>query len=549
MKSINRKKYIEEYIKIVDKNSNLINIKFNFAQQKLYDTIKELKQAGKPVRIIILKARQLGISTATESIFFANTALGFNIKTGIITHKGEATSNLFKMNKIMYQNLPERLRPTLLNDNQNCLVFNNEKGTGLNSEIRCMTAGSSGVGRSSTLKQLHCSEYAFWPGDKKGTFLGLAQAVPNTTDSIIIIESTPNGYDDFKDKWDDAVAGRSDYVPLFFAWFDNPEYRMTYDGFKLTAEELELKALYNLDNKQIAWRRWCIKNNCGNDLDQFKQEYPSNPEEAFLSTGKCIFDKQKVTTRLQQIKDPIKKGYFEYNFNGVTITDYKFVESNTKCYVEIYEDVQKGYPYVLGGDPAGTGSDSAVGDITNNITGNQCATLEIERDETEYVKQMFCLGKYYNNALIIVEYNFSSYPSKRLYEFGYTRQYIRNIDNTLDIKYQDKLGWVTSSATRPVMIAELVEFVNDNIDKINCRKTLQEMLTFIKRPDGKQAAEDGYHDDFVLAKGISLKGRVQQSYTIEIIDESKNVELPFALQDGSSNDNLYDYENEFELEW
>ena len=108
--SINRKDYIETYIKIVDKNNNLVDLKFNFAKQKLYDTIKELRENNKPVRIIILKARQLGISTATESIFFTNSVLGFNIKTGIITHKSDATSNLFNMSKLMYQNLPDKLK-------------------------------------------------------------------------------------------------------------------------------------------------------------------------------------------------------------------------------------------------------------------------------------------------------------------------------------------------------------------------------------------------------------------------------------------------------
>ena len=207
--SINRKDYIETYIKIVDKNNNLVDLKFNFAQQKLYDTIKELRENNKPVRIIILKARQLGISTATESIFFTNSVLGFNIKTGIITHKSDATSNLFNMSKLMYQNLPDKLKPSLIKDNQNCLTFNNQDGTGLNSEIKCMTAGAKGVGRSTTYTQLHMSEYAFWPGDKKDTYLGLIQTVPNTPDSIVIIESTPNGFEDFKDKWDSAVAGNS----------------------------------------------------------------------------------------------------------------------------------------------------------------------------------------------------------------------------------------------------------------------------------------------------------------------------------------------------
>lgn len=550
MKAINRKKYIQEYIKIINKEGELVPLKFNYAQEILYNTIKKLRQENKLIRIIILKARQLGLSTATEGIFFANTVLGFNVKTGIITHKAEATSNLFNMNKIMLQNLPEKLKPSLLNDNQNALVFNNEKGTGLNSEIKCMTAGSSGVGRSSTYKQLHMSEYAFWPGKKRDTYLGLVQTVPTTKDSMIIIESTPNGYDDFKDKWDDAVAGRSDFVPLFFPWFYNPDYRMDYDGFELNSDEIELKQTYNIDNEQIAWRRWCIKNNCSNDIDQFKQEYPSCPEEAFLSTGKCLFPKEKVINRLQKLKEPTKIGYFKYKYDGKTIISYEFVESKSKQYIKIYEDVKKKYPYVLGGDTAGIGKDSFAGDIINNFTGKQCATLEIELDETEYTMQMYCLGKYYNNALICIETNYSTYPVKKLYEMDYTNQYLRTIDEGIDVKIQDKLGFNTNRATRPVIIAELVEFFNECIELINDKKTLQEALTFIKRSDGKQAADDGYHDDRIMSLAITNAARNQQSYIVlDEIDENKTI-LPFALQDETNDDNLDDIEEDgFGLEW
>lgn len=547
MKSINRKQYIENYLKIVNKEGKIVPLKFNYAQQILYDTIKKLRAENKLVRIIILKARQLGLSTATGGIFNSNTLLNFNVKTGIITHKSEATSNLFNMYKIMYQNLPEQLKPSLLNDNQNTLVFNNEKGTGLNSSIKCMTAGSAGVGRSTTYQQLHMSEYAFWPGNKKDTYLGLVQTVPATKDSMIIIESTPNGYDDFKDKWDDAVAGKSDFVPLFFPWYINPEYKMTYSGFELTEDELEIKELYNLSNEQIAWRRWCIKNNCSNDLDQFKQEYPSCPEEAFLSTGKCVFPKESVISRLQKVKDPVKTGFFKYNYNGKTITSFEFVESKAKPYIRIYEDVKNNFPYVLGGDTAGIGTDSFAGDVINNVTGNQCATLEIELDETEYVMQMFCLGKYYNEALLCIETNYSTYPVKKLWEMDYTNQYLRQIDDGLNIKIQDKLGFNTNRATRPVIIAELVDFFKECIDLINDRTTLKEALTFVKRSDGKQAADDGYHDDRIMSLAIAHAARCQQTYTVIKKEEEVKSTLPFALQDETDDYNLD--EEDFELEW
>lgn len=549
MKSINRKLYIEKFIKIVNKGGELVPLKFNYAQNKLYDVIKKQTQENKPVRIIILKARQMGISTCVEAILNTNTMLNFNMKTGIITHQSSATANLFKMSKIMYQSLPNKIKPQVLKDNQNELVFNNTDNTGLNSELKCMTAGSSGVGRSDTYKQLHLSEYAFWPGDKKATLNGLLQAVPNTPNSIVIIESTANGFEHFKELWDDAVEGNSDFIPVFFPWFKMPEYRMTYDGFDLTEEEKELKRIYNLDNEQLSWRRWCIKNNCSNDIDMFKQEYPSNPEEAFLSTGKCLFNKEQVINRIQKLKAPLKTGYFKYNYNSQKITNIKFVESESKPLIEIYEMPKSGYPYVLGGDPAGIGTDSFAGDVIDNTTGKQVATLEVELDETEFTRQMYCLGMFYNEALCCIETNYSTYPTKELFRLGYTKQYLRTIDDVIDVKIQDKLGFNTNRATRPVIISELVKFFSECIDLINCKKTLLQALTFIKREDGKQAADDGYHDDRIMSLAITHAAREQQSFTKEIVKEESNMTIPFALQDGTTADNLDDDENDIGLEW
>lgn len=491
----------------------------------------------------------MGISTCVEAILNTNTMLNFNMKTGIITHQSSATANLFKMSKIMYQSLPNKIKPQVLKDNQNELVFNNTDNTGLNSELKCMTAGSSGVGRSDTYKQLHLSEYAFWPGDKKATLNGLLQAVPNTPNSIVIIESTANGFEHFKELWDDAVEGNSDFIPVFFPWFKMPEYRMTYDGFDLTEEEKELKRIYSLDNEQLSWRRWCIKNNCSNDIDMFKQEYPSNPEEAFLSTGKCLFNKEQVINRIQKLKDPLKKGYFKYNYNSQKITNIKFVESESKSLIEIYEMPKSGYPYVLGGDPAGIGTDSFAGDVIDNTTGKQVATLEVELDETEFTRQMYCLGMFYNEALCCIETNYSTFPTKELFRLGYTKQYLRTIDDIIDVKIQDKLGFNTNRATRPVIISELVKFFSECIDLINCKKTLLEALTFIKREDGKQAADDGYHDDRIMSLAITHAAREQQSYIKEIVKEESNMTLPFALQDGTTSDNLDDDENDIGLEW
>lgn len=538
--SINTKQYIEKYIKIRDKSGKIINLQFNEPQQRLYDIIKEQKLKNKPVRIVILKARQLGFSTIVESILFKETTTKFNVNTGIITHQDEATKNLFNMSKLMYECLPQEMKPAKKASNAQELIFDNDKGTGLKSKIRCMTAGSQGVGRSYTYDNLHVSELAFWPGNKKTTMTGLLQAVPNLPSTIIIIESTANGFEYFKEIWDGAVAGENDFIPLFVGWNELKDYQMPYTGFELTSEEIQLQRDYNLSLEQLTWRRWCIRNNCSNDIEQFKQEYPITPEEAFISTGACYFNKEIIMGRINKIKNikPLRKGYFSYSINGNKISDIEFIDDD-KGYIDIYEEPKDGHPYVLGGDTAGDGSDYFTGLVIDNSNSKQIAKLRHNKiDEDEYSRQIYCLGTYYNNALVGLENNYSTYPTKKLKEYDYPKMYIREVEDNIPEVIQDKYGFLTTKATRPIILAMLKEIFRDNINYINDLDVLYEGLVFIKNEKGRAEAEQGKHDDLIMGLAITYYIRTQQSFIVKKIEKEEKIELPFALQtdDAESDD-------------
>ena len=186
--NINTKLYIEKYLRIQDKNSKIVPFRMNKPQMKLYNALKKQYEQGKPQRAIVLKARQMGFSTLTEGIIFKKTVTAFNIKSGIITHEASATDNLFNMSKRYLDNLPDEMKPQIKKSNAKELVFDSEKGTGLKGIIKCMTAGNTTVGRSDTFQNLHISEYAFWGGKKKDTLIGLLQSVPNTKDTMIVVE-------------------------------------------------------------------------------------------------------------------------------------------------------------------------------------------------------------------------------------------------------------------------------------------------------------------------------------------------------------------------
>ena len=538
--SINTKLYIENLLKIKDKNSKIIPFKLNQPQQKLYDTIKELKQQHKPVRIIILKARQMGFSTLTEAILFKETATKHNVTSGIIAHENKATNNLFNMSKLYYDNLPEPMKPQLQNRNAQELIFNNPTNTGLNSKIICMTADKD-AGRSGTYNFLHLSEFAFWQGNKEEAFTSIMQTVPNNENSIVIIESTANGYEYFKTLWDKAVNKETDFVPVFVGWNELTEYSIPYTGFKKTEEEITLQKNYELTDDQLEWRRWCIRNNCAGDIKKFNQEYPICPEEAFISSGNCVFDTEIIHKRLGELQKPIKQGWFEYDYddtlpaygrklpNGSPYPAYKI--NNIKWhedkngYIKIYElpDSPVVTNYAIGGDTAGSGSDYFVAHVINVATMSQVATLRHQMNADLYAKQVYCLAMYYKQALVGIESNFDSYPIKELERLGYRHQYIRKNENKINGRSMQEYGFRTDMRTRPEIISNLQTFVREYPQNINDRDTLAEMLEFIYNKDMRPEAQEGSHDDLVMALAISLKVR-EQAYrptpAIEMVQDT-----------------------------
>ena len=523
---INTKKYIENLLKIKDKNSKIVPFKLNEPQTKLYNTIKELKQQHKPVRIIILKARQMGFSTLTEAILFKETATKHNVTSGIIAHESKATNNLFNMSKLYYDNLPEPMKPQLQNRNAQELIFNNPTNTGLNSKIICMTADKD-AGRSGTYNFLHLSEFAFWQGNKEEAFTSLMQTVPNNENSIVIIESTANGYEYFKTLWDKATNKETDFVPVFVGWNELTEYSIPYTGFKKTEEEITLQKNYNLTDDQLEWRRWCIRNNCAGDIKKFNQEYPICPEEAFISSGNCVFDTEIIHNRLGELKKPLKVGWFEYDYDDTLPALGKLTSLNTPYpkykisnirwhedkngYIKIYEvpDSPVVTDYAIGGDTAGSGSDYFVAHVINVKTMSQVATLRHQMNADLYAKQVYCLAMYYKKALVGIESNFDSFPIKELERLGYRHQYIRKNENKINGRSMQEYGFRTDMRTRPEIISNLQQFVRQYSNLINDRDTLAEMLEFIYNKDMRPEAQEGSHDDLVMALAISLKIRDQ----------------------------------------
>lgn len=547
--------YIERFLYIKTKEGKLQLLKLNVMQKRFYNIIKAQMQAGKPVRIIVLKARQLGFSTFIEALIFYFTVCQFAVNSFIIAHKSESSAAIYDMAKLFYDMLPNEIKPMQRYSNAKQLVFDNPSKDpfermnqpGLKSSIRVAVADNEGVGRGMTLHYAHLSEYAFWKSGKKTILNGLLQAVPNMPGTMVFIESTANGYEHFKELWDEAEAGMNGFTPVFFAWHDNPAYSMPYSGFELNDEEKILKERFNLTNDQLEWRRWCIKTNCSNDLDLFKQEYPSYPEEAFLMTGRPVFNNRIVQQRLLDLQNyrPLKIGRFFYDYDGLKLTNIRFVEMEDGE-IEIYELPQERNPYVLGGDTAGEGSDWFIGDVLNNMTGKQAAMYRYQVDEDLYAKQIYCLGMYYNQALIGVEINYSTYPEMELERLEYPNLYVREIPDTYQDKHKKAFGFRTTSLTRPAIIDHFKEVARENIEHIYNKELLKEMLSFVKNDQGRPEAAEGSHDDCVMAHAITLHLHScgQQTATLLRDPNQKltNYEQIYdEYEGGEGYDDIYDY--------
>lgn len=230
--------------------------------------------------------------------------------------------------------------------------------------------------------------------------------------------------------------------------------------------------------------------------------------------GQTIFDAQKVSERLSQLAGPVRRGEFTFatwyspEANEVLIDDstIRWVEMDTGP-IQIYQEPAPGGAYVIGADTAGEGSDFNVGQVIDHITGQQVCTIRGQMDEDLFAKQLYCLGKHYHTALVSVEANFSSYPIRELERLRYPRQYVRQAEESFTHRIRQSYGFKTSSVTRPLVIAGLVEVVREHPEWLNDRDTLNEMLTFVRNENGRPEAQEGAHDDCVMGLGIAYYTR------------------------------------------
>jgi hypothetical protein len=275
----NLEAYAAKCLKIRTKAGQVTELAFNRAQRFIHSRLQEqLATLGK-VRALILKGRQQGCSTYVGGRFYHKATHHRGLRSFILTHEDAATQNLFEMVNRYHEHCPALVKPSTGASNAKELNFDK-----LDSGYKIGTAGTKGVGRSSTLQLFHGSEVAFWPHAETHA-AGVLQAVPDVAGTEVILESTANGVGNlFHKMWRDAETGKSEYIAIFVPWFWQEEYRKPVPtDFSLDDEERDYAEQYGLDDEQMAWRRAKIVEL--KDPVLFKQEYPATAAEAFQMSG------------------------------------------------------------------------------------------------------------------------------------------------------------------------------------------------------------------------------------------------------------------------
>ncbi len=509
--------YIENLLWIKTKKRKIEQFKFNAVQQRVYKVIEKLRDACKPIRIIFLKARQTGISTLTEGLIFQDTATHPNVTSLVIAHNKESTGHIFKMSKMFWNKMDPDFRPMRQYSNKIEISFDNSSETkrkedpGLGSSIRVDTANNPNAFRGFTGQNLHCSELAFWEKPDE-VMLGLLQAIPAIAESMIIIESTANGAGGyFYHMWKDAKAGENDFVPIFIPWHEDPEYRKILPpDFKILdmnhpihGNELKLKERYNLDDEQIWWRRWYIKNYCNNDPLKFKQEYPITDNEAFVATGSNVFDTDTIEEYRETVK-PAPRGEFMETNKGIEFEE----KSNGRWW--IWEKPEEDNRYVMGFDVAeglAEGNFSS-GQILDKKHIEQVAEFHGHLKPEVLALEIKKAGLYYNGALAAVEANNHGLTTLAALKPIYFRIYYqREFDKRVN-KMTRKMGWHTNRKSKPLMIDRLEKTIRNKEIIINSSLTLDELAEYVEKIDPnthnvKMGAAGQGLDDRVMALAIA----------------------------------------------
>lgn len=519
-------------VKIKDKNSGaLIPFRLNAPQRKLLGVMEGQRRRGVPVRVILLKARQWGGSTLVQ-IYMAwiQMVLTRNCHSLICAHVKDTAATIRGIYTRLLDNYPETLwegdkapafRPFERSQNTRLI-----EGRGC-----CVTLGTSERPesvRGNDFALAHLSEVAFWSNTPTATPEQFIRAVCGSINAVsgtlIVLESTANGMGNyFHREWLRAADGKSDKQPVFVAWHEIEIYRKPVDN----PQEL----LSEMDGYE--WRLWQSgltleminwyhhKSREYSSDAQMHAEYPSNPTEAFASTGRAIFALEKLEKMRKYVMSPAFRGEVVGNatVGPRSLTGLHFVEDSLGK-LEVWEkpspSARMSDRYVVAVDIGGRSHSAdysviAVFDRAGLLEGDKIKVVAQWRGHADHdiiAWRSAAIARWYGNALLVIESNtlecdnIGGDPSLCVLneiQQSYTNLYYRCDPESGNAR----VGFHTNRATKTMIVNKLLTYVRDALYTERSAEAIEEMAVFEDRGTSFGAAE-GNHDDIVMTRALGL---------------------------------------------
>lgn len=535
-------RYCKNNLKIKDKHANIIPFVPNLPQRILIDYVLLCIREKRPVRAIILKARQMGLSTAVEAIIYWWTSTNKNINSVIIGHEESSSKNLYMMFRRYYDNTNPLFKPSIRYNTRTDLSFerfdDTGKQVGLGSSIKTATAGNKAAGRSDTINLLHGSELGEWENGED-LVASLLETVPDEPvmekPSMLFLESTAKGRGNyFHKEFVAAINGKNNFMPFFFPWWildtyerdDGPLGELSdYEKFlvDLMKKGHDVAGTHiDIDESRIPAKIHFYRRRARNfeaTPEKLTQEYPSTWQEAFIASGQNVFS----ALALQEMeKDviPVEETDY-YNLIPGELDGQFWLEKipydpaetpddfTYKAPLKIFQKPKPGREYVIGADVAEgiKGGDYSVGEVVDTSTMETVARWRGHADPDKFGEILGALGTYYNYALIGVEVNNHGLTTiQKLRDTFYSNLYKR--DKGYDEDFEEptsNLGWKTDVRTKRLMINSVVRIVRDGLNKDPDIVFVNEAFSYVRDARGRTNAEEGAHDDTVMAKAIAFQ--------------------------------------------
>lgn len=539
-------KFAKMNLYIKDKFANIVPFVPNEPQRALIDYVLLCIKEKRPVKVIILKARQMGFSTAVEALCYWWTSTNFNINSVIIGNDEKSSLNLYRMFRRYFDNTNILFKPSVRYNTKSDLTFEkfdeNGKQIGLGSAIKIETAKNKSAGRSDTINFLHASEAASWENGED-LVASLMQTVPDIEvmekPSMVFIESTAEGRGNyFHKEYVAAVEQRNNYEPAFAPWWvlDTYEREATFDDLgKLNDYELFLVDLMRQGHdtlghhfpiseeaipRKLAFYRRKAKEFAATP-ERLPQEFPSTWQESFIASGKNVFnplalqEMEKDATPLEDVDyykiTPLEdRPYEEFELEQIPFEENETPDDFTyKAPLKIWEKPKSYKEYVIGADVAEglKGGDFSVATVVDISTMAVVARWRGHCDPDKFGEILGALGTYYNYALIGVEVNNHGLTTvQKLRDTFYTNLYKR--DRGYDEEWETptvNLGWKTDMRTKRLMIDDLIKLVRERAIKDKDIVFINEAFSYVRDERGRMNAEEGSHDDTIMATAIAYQ--------------------------------------------